>query len=207
LVGRQVSDDLRTLDSHGVVHSCRLRAKQGKDICNLWGLNEWGAGCRQRQPEAHLELVKEQMPTIEAYRGGKGIFDYGAVLPTYIPKMLGIYGAALSTSQIKDVVVLKISPPIVHEDKNPEPLEYEESDGEAFFPGYCRIPSPEDLLAEAQRKDALLRKLTDREKRLVELKEAGHSIDAIAEQLGCSKRTVNNEWKKVFEKCQHAIAA
>ena len=207
LVERQVSDHLRKLHDQQVVHSCRLRTKQGKDVCNLWGLYEWGSGCRERSPEKHLDRLPEDLPVIKAYQSGKGIFDYGTILPKYIPKMLTIHGAALSTSQIKSVVVSKISPPIVQ-------IASSHGFGEDFigtdgghYSEYLRVRSPEDLMAEAESKKAFFDRLTDRERKMLEFKEDGLSIDEIAEKLGCSKRTVNNDWKSIFEKCKEALAA
>jgi hypothetical protein len=207
LVERQVSDHLRKLHERRVVHSCRLRTKQGKDICNLWGLSDWGASCRERQPEKHVDRVREEIPIIPAYRGGKGVFDYATVLPTYIPKMLTLHGAAMSTSQIKSVVVSRISPPIVQIFDNPGIGEEYDADCGASYLGFCRMASPEDLMAEAESKKAFLYGLTDRERQVLEFKEDGLSIDEIAQKLGCSKRTVNDAWRSIFEKCKETLAA
>lgn len=207
VVERQVSDHLRKLNGDGIVHSCRMRTKQGKDICNLWGLSEWGTGCRERKPERHLETVREDMPFILGASGGKGLFDYGTVLPSYIPKMLTLHSAALSTSQIKSVVVAKLSPPIMSVADNPALWEGDEGEDLVCYPTFGRMPSPEDMMAEAEMKRAFYARLTEREVKVLELKEEGHSIEEIALRLGCSKKTVNNDWKSIFEKCTDALAA
>jgi hypothetical protein len=175
----------------------------GKDICYLWGLIEWGSGCRDRDPQADLKAVQERLPIIKAYRGGKGIFDYGSILPSYIPTMLQNYGAAMSTSNIKWLVINRITPPIMQLiDCSGLPEDWIQ-DGMAS--DLCKMPSPEDLMAEEESRNTFFQRLSERELKVLQFKEDGLSIDEIAEKLVCSKKTVNNDWKSIFEKFKQLL--
>ena len=117
------------------------------------------------------------------------------------------YGAALSTAQIKSVIVSRISPPLF---RNPKRISVDNGQGaseDGYFPGSHRMPSPEDLMAEKELKQNFMNSLTERERVILDLKEEGLTIEQIAEQLVCSQRTINNEWKIVFEKCREVLAA
>ena len=115
--------------------------------------------------------------------------------------ILEIYGAALSTAQIKSVIVSKISPPLF---RNPSRVGV---DDDQAFPDSHPMPSPEDLMAEKELKQNFMDSLTERERAILELKMEGCPIEQIAERLVCSPRTINNEWKSIFEKCRAVLAA
>ena len=207
LILRQVSDHLRQLSAEEKLLSHRLRSKKGRDLCNLWGLPDWGLGWLRREPAAAMEHVTDELPTILSSQPGKGVFDYSATLPGYLPTILMLYSAALSTAQMSSTVVAKISPPLMRTSVSSERDESTEQKVESHFPGCVRIPGPEQLLRYKQLREGFLGRLTDREKRVFELKEAGFAVDEIADKLDCSGRTVNNDWKSIFSKCRQVLAA
>ncbi|MGO9567789.1 MAG: LuxR C-terminal-related transcriptional regulator [Desulfomonilaceae bacterium] len=201
LVRRQVTDHLRKLASQKVLNSYRTRSKSGQDICNRWTLAEWGNDWRERPPEKDLEQLKAELPWIQRNRGGKGIFDYAEVLPSYIRMVLETYGSALSTSEICSVIVSKISPPLFRNVMVSDL--YEETDqpeedwqwGEIYS-----VRSAEELFAARQSHELFMAGLSERELKILEMKEDETPIEKIAEVLGCSAKTVNNDWKNIFDK-------
>ncbi len=68
------------------------------------------------------------------------------------------------------------------------------------------MPSPEDLFTEKQLLHHFLTGLSEREAKVFEMKEDGRPVDKIAEELGCSVRTVNNDWKSIFDKGRRTLA-
>ena|GEM_PF-4526818 len=200
-VRRQVTDYLRKLASQKVLNSYRTRSKSGQDICNRWTLTEWGNDWRERQPEKDLEQLKAELPWIQRTRGGKGIFDYAEVLPSYIRMVLENYGSALSTSEICSVIVSKISPPLFRNVMVSDL--YEETDqpeedwqwGETYS-----MRSAEELFTARQSHELFMAGLSERELKILEMKEDETPIEKIAEVLGCSAKTVNNDWKNIFDK-------
>ncbi len=207
LIHRQVSDHLRRLNSQKKVLSHRLRAKSGKDLCNLWGLPDWGESWLQRQPYADMEEIKEELPVILSSQAGKGVFDYNDTLPGYLPTILLKYSAALSTAQMSSTVISKISPPLIQTSISIDGDELHIENPDNRYPGCVNMPSPDQLLGYKQLRETFLGKLTDRETSVFELKEAGFSIDEIALKLDCSKRTINNDWRSIFSKCRQTLAA
>jgi hypothetical protein len=207
LVRRQVADHLRKLSAKRLLKSHRQRSKHGQDICNLWRLSGWGGDWRKREPQKELDRLKTELPLIRASGGGKGVFDYAEVLPTYIPLILETYGAPLSTAQICSIVVSRISPPLMRNFSVGEFIdEANNPSGDSQWAGLYRMPSPEDLLTEQQLHQLFVSGLSDREMKVFEMKEDGTPIDKIAEELGCSIRTVNNDWKSIFDKGRRALA-
>ncbi len=207
LVWRQVTDHLRKLASQKVLNSHRIRSKTGQDICNLWALAEWGENWRDKEPKKDLEQAKEELPWIQRNRGGKGIFDYAEVLPSYIRLVLEIYGASLSTSQICSVIVSKISPPLFRNvmvsdlcDETDQPEDHLQ------WGGAYTARSAEELFTARQSHELFMAGLSERELKILELKEDNIPIEKIAEELGCSTRTVNNDWKNIFDKGRRVLA-
>ena len=207
LVRRQVTDHLRKLASRTVLNSYRMRSKSGQDICNLWTLAEWGDNWRDKQPEKDLDDLKAVLPWIQRSRGGKGIFDYAVVLPSYIQMVLETYGAALSTSQICSVIASRISP-----------LCTETCRFQIFMVrltsrkmiGHWEVPtqrgSGEELFTARQSHELFMAGLSERELKILQMKEDETPIEKIAQVLGCSAKTVNNDWKNIFDKGRRVLA-
>ncbi len=207
LVRRQVTDHLRKLASRTVLNSYRMRSKSGQDICNLWTLAEWGDNWRDKQPEKDLDDLKAVLPWIQRSRGGKGIFDYAVVLPSYIQMVLETYGAALSTSQICSVIASRISPPLYR--NMPFSDLYGETDQqEDDWPlgGTYAARSGEELFTARQSHELFMAGLSERELKILQMKEDETPIEKIAQVLGCSAKTVNNDWKNIFDKGRRVLA-
>ena len=194
LVRRQVTDHLRKLASVKVLGSYRMRTKSGQDICNLWALAEWGDNWREKQPKKDLDQLKAELPWIQRSRGGKGIFDYAEVLPSYIQMVLEIHGAALSTSQICSVIVSRISPPL-YRNMTFSDLYGETDQHEDDWPlgGTYAARSGEELFTARQSQELFMAGLSERELKILQMKEDETPIEKIAKVLGCSAKTVNND--------------
>ncbi len=206
VVRRQVADHLRKLHAQKTLFTVRMRTQKGNDIGSQWGLTSWGDKWRERTPLKDLDQVKRDLPMIMRTYSGKGIIDYAGVLPSYIPMILEAYGAPLSTAQITALVVGRISPPLFSNPGTPNPGEYQGQDGiEGFMAGYTRMPSPEDVLVSKQLQKSFFGMLNERELQVFQLKEEELSIEEIAERLGCSKRTINGDWKTVCDKCRQVL--
>lgn len=207
LVKRQVTDYLRKLASQKVLNSHRLRSKSGQDICNLWALAEWGDNWRERQSDKDLEQVKAELPWIQRNRGGKGIFDYAEVLPSYIRLVLETYGAALSTSQICSVIASKISPPLYRNSTFSDLYdETDQNEGEWQWGATYSARSAEELFTARQSHELFMAGLSERELKILQMKEDETPIEKIAQALGCSAKTVNNDWKNIFDKGRRVLA-
>ncbi|MBD3398318.1 hypothetical protein GF413_04590 [Candidatus Micrarchaeota archaeon] len=176
LIHRQVSDHLRKLHAENTLCSQRLRSRTGKDLCNMWGLMEWGENWLQRSPAISTEDLLRELPFIEASHSGKGIFDYGATLPGYLPSILMLYSAALSTAQMCSNVVKKITPPLSKTGAFSGEYESALDKPETDAPWCVRIPGPEQLLRYKNLRDRFIESLTEREERVFELKEEGFPI-------------------------------
>lgn len=205
VVRRQVADHLRKLQAEGILVTGRMRSKKGNDICSLWGLASWGDKWNARAPLKDLERVQRELPIIMRTYAGKGIIDYAGVLPGYIPMILEAYGAPLSTAQITAIVVGRISPPLFSNPTSGNPGSDAHDGIDGYMVGYTRMPSPEDVLVSKQLQQSFFGVLSQRELQVFQLKEEGLSIDEISEQLKCSKRTINGDWKNVCEKCRRVL--
>jgi len=204
-VDRQVSDHLRNLRDQGILVSYRRRSERGKDICNMWGLASWGEDWKERQPPTHFGLnqLGKYLPVISADEGGKGVFDFANILPSFIQKLLDAYGAALSTGDIKDVVVQQITPPLLDESERVTGDDSRDSVEDTYFPNYGQMDSPEELVAGKELEQIFmeLEFLTEQEKAVFQMKKQYVPIEQIALHLKCSPRTINNDWKRIQEKC------
>jgi hypothetical protein len=206
LVHRQVAHHLRQLGMSGVLVCQRLRTKKGQDIGVRWGLASWGPEWRTRAPRNDLAEIKTDLPMILATRHSKGIFDYAQVLPTYIPDILKTYDAPLSTGQICSVIVSRISPPLVSNPGNPHPdHDIGSSQDPLELAGLTRIPSPEDVLIQKELQAKFFSALTEQELSVFRMKENEKTIGEIAEELSCSKKTVNNVWRSIFQKVKELL--
>ena len=207
LVRRQVTDHLRKLASQKVLNSYRTRSKSGQDICSRWSLAEWGDTWREKQPEKDLEQLKAELPWIQRNRGGKGIFDYAEVLPSYIRMVLEIYGSPLSTSQICSVIVSRISPPLFRNVTVSDLYNDNDQPGDDWQWGETYTArSAEELFTARQSHELFIAGLSERELKILELREDETTIEKIAEELGCSTKTVNNDWKNIFDKGRRVLA-
>lgn len=206
LVYRQVGLHLRELTSKGVLVCQRLRTKKGQDIGVQWGLAAWGTEWRTKSPRNDLAKVKRDLPVIRATLQSKGIFDYAQVLPTYIPEILKAHDAPLSTGQICSVIVSRISPPLLSNPGNPHPEHDIGSSADLLdLAGLTRVPSPEDILIHKESQAQFFSALTEQEMGVLRMKEDEKTIDTIAQELGCSKKTVNNLWRSVFQKVRDLL--
>ena len=159
------------------------------------------------QPEKDLEQLKAELPWIQRNQGGKGIFDYAEVLPSYIRMVLETYGSALSTSEICSVIASRISPPLFRNVMVSDL--YEETDqpeddwqwGETYT-----VRSAEELFTARQSHELFMAGLSERELKILEMKEDETPIEKIAEVLGCSAKTVNNDWKNIFDRGRRVLA-
>ena len=186
IVERQISDHLRDLNQSGQLVSDMVRSKAGKDLYKRWGLSDWGHDWRTRGPLRPLEEVREDLPIIEASCGGRGIFDYAGILPTYIPDILATYGAALGTSQIKSLICSRISPPLFG-----EPLDTE-------IP--CGDPSPEKVAILRERFKEIRDRFKDFEKTIFDKSLEGNSNEKIAKLLNVQAETVHNARRNILRK-------
>lgn len=223
LVHRQVQDHLRKLRVEGILCSFNRNAHNGKLVCVFWALKEWGPQAMDRRPTKSLEDVPDCLRVIRAYEGGKGVFDYAGVLPSYIPKALMEYGAPLSTAQISQAVEASITPPLARNPdeqdivrfispgsdrtsralaRNPDQLDGDLSpqDSASCSPLWPVVVSAEEQLQQAQIRTRFFNSLDPEERKVLDMKDDGESIEAIAGALGCSKRRVNNLWKTVIDK-------
>jgi hypothetical protein len=200
---RQVTDHLRKLEAATVLVSKILRTKRGGDLCKLWGLHAWGDAWYTICPRIDIEGLKTCLPFILASGDGKGIFDYASVLPRYIPLTLQQYGAPLGTSQIAYTIVSRISPPLINYS-----VTFQDGDGTGpeRYP-HITFASPEEIISGKEVQAEFLNRLTDRERKVLDGKDEGLSIEEIAQGIGCSQRTVNNDWKSIVAKLQSVMAA
>ncbi len=206
VVRRQAADYLRVLYGDKVLVTARMRSKKGHDICSMWGLASWGENWRTREPLKDFDQVKRALPIIMRTYSGKGIIDYATVIPSYIQMILEAYGAPLSTAQITSLIVARISPPLFRNPVSPEDEELQGNlDGGGYLDGYTTLPTPEEVLVQKQLHQSFFGVLSERESKVFQLKEEGLSIDQIAERLGCSKRTINGDWKSICDKCKQVL--
>ena len=140
---RQVADHLRKLEAASVLVSKILRTKTS-EICANSGDCTSGVGWFTICPRIDIEDLRTCLPFVRASRDGKGILDYGSILPQYIPLTLQQYGAPLGTSQIASTIVSRISPPLINFS-----VTLQDGDGTEpkRYPDITFI-SPEEFLAE-----------------------------------------------------------
>ena len=63
-------------------------------------------------------------------------------------------------------------------------------------------PSPEEALALSEELEQLLRSLSERDRRTVELRLQGHQIQEIAEELAVNEKTVRRSLQQIVAQCQ-----
>lgn len=193
IVQRQISDHLRNLNHSGLLVSEMVRSRTGKDLYKLWGLKDWGDDWRTRSPLKPLEEMREDLPIIESSGGGRGVFDYSGILPTYIQRLLATYGAALGTAQIKSLICSRVSPPLFG-----EPLDTDVP---------CKDPSPENVAILRQRLKEIRDNLKDSEKTIFDKSLEGNSSRNIAELLNVPVQTVQNFHRNILRRLGSGFAA
>jgi hypothetical protein len=192
-VRRQVLDHLRSLRNRKILVSFKLRTRQGRDLRVMWALDIWEPGAKDRKPPLHLDEVRELLPVILARGDENDAFNYAEVLPNYLPMILKRYEAALSSSEITFTVVAKISPPLA--------ALYRSEDFESLLAvSWTGPPTPHDIIEGKRAWDSFFGGLSERERKVLEMKEQDKPIDQIAQAIGCSPRTVNNLWNGIQEK-------
>jgi predicted transcriptional regulator len=196
LVKRQVADHLRSLRVKRVLLSFDLKQKSGRLVCVMWGLVKWEPHVRNRSPRIDLDELLGTLPEIRAVEEGKGVFEYGKVLPSYLPRILDDYDAALSTSEITFTVVCRICPPLAAV-SHLEEYEFEYS--------WASFHAQDDVFEAKEAWEMFKKVLSEEERRVVEMKDQSKTIKEIAEALGSSDRTVNNMWNGIHQKMERYL--
>jgi len=190
---RQVCDHLRLLEKKGELCSHMVKSKVGQDLWKMWGLFLWGPNWKDLRRQVQLDEAMKRLNFIEADTGGKGIFDYAGVLPTYIPELLSICSGPLSTSEIAATICQMISPPLAgmsHEDITDSPSQWT---------SVAEILEDMDLWIKI---DSIL---TDDEKGVLEMLRESTPKPQIAERLRCSLRSVPNHVRRIIDKIAYLL--
>ena len=76
--------------------------------------------------------------------------------------------------------------------------------------GHWEVPtqtrSGEELFTARQSHELFMAGLSERELKILQMKEDETPIEKIAQVLGCSAKTVNNDWKNIFDKGRRVLA-